>query len=135
LERYRGHRVSFSSFALPDSFSTTPEASSLVLMFCVPGLILSGNEGVGSRFFVLRSRTHFGRYRGRRDPFLYFAFPESFLTVPRASGPVFMFCAPGLVLGGTEGGGFRFMFFVFGPVLSGTRASGLVFIFYASKLV
>jgi hypothetical protein len=37
-----------------------------------------------------------------RVPFSYFAHPDSFSAVPRASGPVFMFCAPGLFFGRTE---------------------------------
>jgi hypothetical protein len=77
-------------------------------MYCGSGLVFSGTEGVGSRFHVLRARTHFRRYRGRRVPFSGFARPDSFLAVPSASGPVFMFCAPGLIFDGTEGVGFRF---------------------------
>jgi hypothetical protein len=56
----------FSCFLLPDSFSSVPRVSGLVFMFCVPGLIFDGTEGVGCRFHVLRSQTHFRRYRGRR---------------------------------------------------------------------
>jgi hypothetical protein len=95
-------------------------------MFCASGLLLSGIEGVGSRFHVLISRTRFRWYRGHRVLFSYFALPDSFSVVPRASGPVlkicapglifdgaklgpvFMFCAPGLILGGTEGVGYSF---------------------------
>jgi hypothetical protein len=71
-------------------------------MFCAPRLIFGGTEGVGSRFHVLRSQSRFRRYRGRRVPFLCFAHPDSFSAVPRASGPVFMFCASGLVFDGAE---------------------------------
>jgi hypothetical protein len=65
-----------------------------------------------SNFHVLRSQTHFGRYRGRRVLFSCFspavsfstvprasvqvscfALPDSFSTVPRSPGAVFMFCA------------------------------------------
>jgi hypothetical protein len=91
-----------ASGPVPDSFSTVPRKSGPICMFCAPGLILGGTEGVGSRFHVLRSRTHFGRYRGRRVPFSCFALLVSFGAVPRASGPVFMFCALELVLGGAE---------------------------------
>jgi hypothetical protein len=35
-------------------------------------------------------------------PFSCFARPYSFSAVPRASGPVIMFCPPGLIFGGTE---------------------------------
>jgi hypothetical protein len=67
-----------------------------------------GSEGVGSRFQVLRARTSFRRYRGRRVPFSCFARTDSFSAVPRASGPVFKFCAPGLIFGGTVGVRSRF---------------------------
>jgi hypothetical protein len=77
-------------------------------MFCAPGLIFDGTEGVGSRFHVLRARIHVELYRGRRVPFSCFARPNSYSVVPRALGPVFMFCAPGLIFGGTEGVGSRF---------------------------
>jgi hypothetical protein len=96
-------------------------------MFCAPRLIFGGTYGIGTRFHVLRPRTRFRRYRGRRFPFSSFALPVSFLTVPRASGPfscfalpesfsvvlsasgpIFMFCAHRLVIGGTEGVGSRF---------------------------
>jgi hypothetical protein len=96
-------------------------------MFYAPGLIFGGTEvvgsrfhvlcaelvfrrteGAGSRFHVLRSRTHYRRYRGRRVSFSCFVCPDSFSTVPRASGPVFMFCSPRLIFGATEGVGSRF---------------------------
>jgi hypothetical protein len=96
-------RVPFSRFALLDSFSAVPRASLLVFKFSAPGLVFGGTEGVGSCFRVLRSRTHFRRFRGRQVPFSRFAFPDSFSAVPGASGPVFLFCAAGLVFGGTEG--------------------------------
>jgi hypothetical protein len=88
--------------------ATIPRATGPVFMFCVPGLIFGGNQGVGSRFHTLRFRTHFLRYRGCSILFSCFARPDSFSTIPRASGPVFMFCAPGLVFGGSEGAGSRF---------------------------
>jgi hypothetical protein len=108
FRRYRGLRVPFSCFAPPESFSAVPRASGPVFIFCAPGLIFDGNEGVGSRFHVLRSRTRFQRYRGRRDSFSCFARPDSFSAVLRASGPVFIFCAPGLFFGGTDGVASRF---------------------------
>jgi hypothetical protein len=101
FRRFRGRRVPFSCFELPDSFSAVPRASCPVFMFCAPGLVLGGIEGVGSRFHVLRARTHYRRNRGRLLPFSCFALPESFSAVPRASGLVFKFCAPGIVFGGT----------------------------------
>jgi hypothetical protein len=42
-----------------------------------------GTEGVGSRFHVLRSRTNFRLYRGRR-------------------GPIFIFCASKFIFGCIE---------------------------------
>jgi hypothetical protein len=103
FRRYRLRRVPFSFFARPNSFSAVPRASGPVFMFCALGLVFSVIEGVGSRFQVLRSRTHFRRYRVRRVLFSRFARPDSFSTVPRASGPVFTFFTPGLVFGATEG--------------------------------
>jgi hypothetical protein len=121
FRRYRGRRVSFSCFALPESFPAVPRVSIPVFMFYAPGLISgvtegvgSGfhvfgvTEGVGSHFHILRSRTHFQRFGGCRFPFSCFAHPDSFPALPRASGPVFIFCAPRLVFGGTEGVGTRF---------------------------
>jgi hypothetical protein len=111
FRRYRGSRVPFSCFMRPDSFSAIPRASSLVFMFCAPVHFFGGTRGVGSRVLVLRARIHFRRFRGRRVPFSSFAHPYSFSVVPRASSPVFLFCAPGLVFGSTEGAVSRFHFF------------------------
>jgi hypothetical protein len=102
FRRHRGRRFLFSYFALPESFSAVPRASDPVFMFCAPGLVFYCTECVGSHFHVLRSQTHFRRYRGRRFPFSCFALPDSFLVMPIASGPIFMFCAPGIIFGGTE---------------------------------
>jgi hypothetical protein len=106
--RFRGRRGSFSCFTLPNSFWAVPTAQRSVFMFCAPVLIFGGTKGVGSRFNVLHARTGFRRYQGRPIPFLCFVLPDSFSTVPRASGPVFMFCAPGLISGGTEAVGSHF---------------------------
>jgi hypothetical protein len=111
FQRYRETRVPFSSFAHPDSFSAVPRASGPIFMFCAPGNVFGDSEGVGSRFHVLRSRTRFQRYRGRRVPFSCFAHPNSFSTVPMVHDPVFMFCGPGHVFGGAECVGSRFLFF------------------------
>jgi hypothetical protein len=75
---YRVCRVPFSCFACPNSFSTVPSASGLVFIFCALGLIFGGTEGVRSLFHVLRSRTRFRLYQGRRVPFSYFALQDSF---------------------------------------------------------
>jgi hypothetical protein len=125
--RNRGHGVQFSCFTPPNSFLALPRASGLIFMFFALGLNFGSTEGVGSRFHVFRSRTHFRRYRGRWVPFLCFALPhlfwavpgcrvpfscfaqpESFWAVQRALGSIFMFCALGHVFGETEGVGSHF---------------------------
>jgi hypothetical protein len=98
-------------FALPDMFSEVPRAMGPVFMFCAPRLIFGGTDDVGSCFHVLRVRTRFRRYRGCRVLFSYFLPPELFPALPRALGPVFMFCASGLVFDGTEGVGSCFHIF------------------------
>jgi hypothetical protein len=119
--RYRGRGVPFSCFAIPDSFSVVPRASRPVFMFSASSIFSavpreSGPvlmffrsrtrfrryRGVRSRFHVLHARTRFRWYRGRQIPFSCFSLPDMFSAVPRASAPFFMFCAPGLIFGGTE---------------------------------
>jgi hypothetical protein len=107
IRRKQGRRVPFSSFALLESFPEVASASGTVFRFCAPGLVFGGTEGVGTGFPVLRARTLFRRYRGRPVLFSCFALPNSFSAEPRASGPGFMFCAPGLIFSGTEGVGSR----------------------------
>jgi hypothetical protein len=153
--RYRGRQVPFSCFALPASFWALPRVSGLVFMFCARGHIFGGTEGVRSRFHVLSSPPLFGRYRGRRGSFSSYALPDTFLAVPLALGPVFMFCAPGLHWGVIEGAGSRFHFFCSRIHFGGyrgrrvlfpcfalpdsfralSRASGLVFMFCAPENV
>jgi hypothetical protein len=77
-------------------------------MFCAPGLIFIVTEGVVYHHLVWRSRSRFHRNRARRVLFSCFVFSNSFLAVPRASGPVFMFCSLGRNFGGKKGVGFRF---------------------------
>jgi hypothetical protein len=95
-------RVPFSCFALPDLFSAVLRASCPFFMFCASELVFDGNDGVGSCFHVLRSRTRFRRYRGRQVLFSCFAILKSSSEVPRASSLVFMIRAPGLIFGGAE---------------------------------
>jgi hypothetical protein len=102
FRRYRGRRVPFSCFTLPNTFSWVTRVSGPVFMFCVPVLVFGGNEGDGSCFHVLRSRIHFRRCRVRRVPFSCFARSDSFSRVPRLSGPVLMFYAPRIIFGGNE---------------------------------
>jgi hypothetical protein len=139
FDNNQGRRVSFLRFGLPDSFSAVPEgrvpfyifarsdsfsavsrALDLVFLFYAPRLIFDGTKGDGSRFHVLRARTHFRRYRGCRIPISCFALPNSFLAVPRASGPFSMFFAPGHIFGGTEVVGSSFHILRSGLVFGGT---------------
>jgi hypothetical protein len=133
-------------FMLPDSFSAVRRASGHIFLFCAPGIVFDGAECVGSRFHVFRSRTRFWRYRRRRVPFLCFALLDSFSLVPRASGSVFLFCAPGLIFVGTEGVGSRFHVLRSRthfrryrerrvPISAVTSALGPVFMFCAPGLV
>jgi hypothetical protein len=108
LLRYRGRRVPFSCFALPDSFLVGSSASFPVFMFCATRIVFGCTEGVRSCFHILRAGTRFLRYRGRQFSFLFFALPDSFSTVSGASGTVFIFCAPRLVVGVAECVGSRF---------------------------
>jgi hypothetical protein len=103
FRRYRGRQVPFIYFAIPDPFWAVPRALGHVFMLCALGLIFDGTKGVVSHFYVLRSQTHFRRYRWRRVPFSCFMLLDPFWVVPRAPGQVFMFCALGLILRGTEG--------------------------------
>jgi hypothetical protein len=135
FRRYRVRRVSFSSYARPDSFSAVPRASAPVFMFCGPVFGFDGTECVGSHFHVLRYQTRFLRYRGRRPPFSCFACPDTFSEVMRASGSIFMFCMPKLIFGGTEGVGSRFQDFSSDSFSKVPSASGTVFMFCASRLI
>jgi hypothetical protein len=180
FRRCGGRRVPPSCLMFPDTFSAVARASgpifmfcAPVFMFCAPRLIFGGFEGVGTRYHVLRPRNRFRRYlrrrvlfscfalpnmfrrfRGRRVPFTCFALPETFSVVPWASGPVFMFCAPKLVFGGTVGvhsrfqvlrfgthyrrcGGHRVLFSYFalpGTLSAVRRASDPIFMFCAPRL-
>jgi hypothetical protein len=101
FRRYRGRPLLFSCFALPNMFSALPWASAPVFKFCAPKLVCGGTNGVESRFHVLHSQTHFRWCGGRQIRFSCFALSDSFSAVPRASGPVSMFCAPVLIFGDT----------------------------------
>jgi hypothetical protein len=108
FRRYQGRQVPFSCFALPESFSAVRWASDSVFTFYVPELVFGGTRGIRAHFHVLRTQTRFQLYRGHPVPFSCCAHQDSFSAVLRASGPVFMFCAPTLVFDGTEGVGSRF---------------------------
>jgi hypothetical protein len=98
---FRGRQVPFSYLASPYSFSTVPRASAPIYMFCAPVLVFGGAEGIGSRFHVLRARTHFRRYRRRRVSFSCFTLPYTYSAVRRVSGPVVIFCASRVIFGGS----------------------------------
>jgi hypothetical protein len=104
-------------------------------MFCAPGLIFGSSQGVESRFPILRSRTHFRRYRGRLVPFSCFACPDSFSAVRRASRTVFLFCAPEIVFAVLWVSGTIFLFCAPRIVFAVPRASGPVFMFCAHFIV
>jgi hypothetical protein len=78
FRRYRGRQEPFLCFALTDSFSAVLRALGRVFMFCAPGLVFLSAEGAGSSFQILRSRTHFLQYRGRRVLLSCFAPSDSF---------------------------------------------------------
>jgi hypothetical protein len=97
----------FSCFALQDSFSTVPSVPGPLFMFCTWGLIVGCAEGVKSSFHVLNSRTNFLRFQGRQAYFSCFALRDMFWAVPKASGPVFIFCVHRLVLAVPRALGFK----------------------------
>jgi hypothetical protein len=88
-------------------------------MFCAPRPVFCDIEGGRSCFHVLRSRTHFRRYLGRRVQFSCFVFPDLFSAVPTASGLVFMFCVPGQIFS-SRASGLIFLFCAPGPFFDGT---------------
>jgi hypothetical protein len=106
--RCRVRRVPFSCFVCPDSLSTVSRATGPVLKFCAPELFFDRTEVVWFSFQVLCSQTSFRRCRVRRVPFSSIARPNSFSTISRASGPVFMFCNPRLIFVRTASIGSRF---------------------------
>jgi hypothetical protein len=93
-------------------------------MFCAPGIVFSGTEGVRFRFHDLRAQASFRRYRWCRVLFSYFARPNSFSAVPRSSGPVFTFCAPSLIFGGTGASCSFFLSSVLGLIFGGSEGVG-----------
>jgi hypothetical protein len=132
---YREHRVQFLGFVIPDSFSAVPRASGLVFIFCALRLILGSTEGAGLSFHGLRSRNHFRQLRGRLDEFSFFALPNSFSAVSRASGLVFMFCSTGLIFVDTEGVWVQFSCFALPNSFSAIlRAPSIIFMFCTSGL-
>jgi hypothetical protein len=86
----------------PLSFSAVSWASGPILMVFTLGLVFGGTDDVHSRFRVSCAQTHFRWFRGRGVPFSCFMSPYLFSMVPRASGPVLLFCAPEQVFGGID---------------------------------
>jgi hypothetical protein len=136
FRRYRGHYDPFSCLALPNSFEAVLRVSGPVYMFCPPGHVFDITEGVGFRLHILRFRTRFRRYRGRRVPFSYFALPDSFWAVPRASCPIFQ-----VLRSQTHFGRYRWhrvpfsCFALPNSFFTKLRASGPVFMFCAPEAV
>jgi hypothetical protein len=135
LGRYRQRQVPFSCFALPNSFLAILRAPGPVFMFYSLGLILVDTVGAESRFQVLRFHTRLGLYRGRQIPFSSFALQNSFLTITRASGHIFMYCAPKLFFSGTECVRSYFNVCTSELILGVLRAPGPVFMFCAPELI
>jgi hypothetical protein len=97
FRRCRVRRVPFACFVRPDSFLAVSRSTDPIFRSYAPGLVFGGTKGVGSRFHVLRSRTRFRRYGGRRVTFPCFTRPDLFSAKTRVPGPIFMFCASGVV--------------------------------------
>jgi hypothetical protein len=114
---------------------TVPRASGPVIKFCAPRLIFGVNEGVGSRFDLLRARTYYRRYRRRRHPFSCLTRPDSVSTVPRASSRFHVLHAR-TRFRRYRGRRVRFSCFARPDSIStAPRASCPVFIFFAPGLV
>jgi hypothetical protein len=86
-------------------------------MFCAPGIVFGGTDGVGSLFHVFHFWTYFRRYRGRRVQFSCFALPTHFrwyrgrlvlFSCFACPDSVFLFCALRLVFGSFGGFGSHF---------------------------
>jgi hypothetical protein len=93
-------------------------------------------KALGLVFHVFHFRTRFGWYRGRPIQFSCFALSDSIGAVQRASGPVFMFYAPGLVSGSNEGVRSNFTCFALPDSLwAEQRAPSPNFMYYAPKPV
>jgi hypothetical protein len=156
FQRYRGRRFPFSCFVLLDSFLAVPSVLGPVFMFCAPGVIFGGSEGVGSpifvfctlwlifggaecvgfRFHVLRAQTHFRRYRGHLIPSSCFLLLDMFSAVPSASCPVFMFCSPRTSFWWYRGRRVLFSCFALPDTFSAVRrTSGPIFMFCACELI
>jgi hypothetical protein len=105
-------------------------------MFCAPILIFGGTEGVGSHFLVLRARTHFRRYRGRRVPFTCFVLSDSFSGGTGGVGSLFLVLRAQTRFRRYRGSRVPFSCVVRPDSFSAVpRASGLVFIFCVPGLV
>jgi hypothetical protein len=122
-------------FCAPEPFLGGSAGARLIFIFCSPEPVLGGTEGVRSRFNVLRSRTHFRWYRGRRVPLSCLALPDSFSAVPRAPSLFFIFYAPGPVLGSIDGIWSCFMFAHPDSFWAVSRVRGPILLFCAPRLL
>jgi hypothetical protein len=106
-----GVRSRFHALRSEDTLSAVPRASDLVCMFCAPKLVcmFCAPKLVCPHFHVLRSLTRFLCCGGRWVPFSCFLLSDSFSAVLKVSHLVFMFCAPVLLFGGTDGVGHHFL--------------------------
>jgi hypothetical protein len=100
---YRGHRVQFSCFALPESFRAVLRASDPVFMFCVPDPFWAVLGMPCQVFFFYALGLFWGGFEGASSHFHVLCSPDPFWAVPRASGPILMFCVPRPILGCTGG--------------------------------
>jgi hypothetical protein len=103
-----GRHIQFHCYAFPTRFRRNRGAPGPVFIFCTFRLVFGGTEDIGSSFHVLRYRSRFRRYRGRGVQFSCFALSNSFWTVPKASGPIFMFFVLWLILDDTKSVGSNF---------------------------
>jgi hypothetical protein len=118
FRRYKGRRVQFPSFVLPDSFLVIPRMLGPVFKFHAPELIFGGIESVKSSFQVRAPKLIFGSTEGVGSSFqvshsrTYFKFTlqESLSAIQKASGPVFKFGIVELIFGGINGAKSNFQF-------------------------
>jgi hypothetical protein len=122
-------------FALKDPFWAVRRVLGPIFIFRATGLIFGSTEGVSCSFHFERYQTHFQRYRGCRVLFSCFALPESFSALLRAPCPVFMFCAPELIVVSTMSIGCNFHVFRSKFIFDGAEGARFSFHFYATGLV
>jgi hypothetical protein len=125
--RYRARRIQFSCFTLTDPFLAVPWARGLIFIFCAPEPVFGNIEDARCSFYVLRSRTHFRWYRGRRVQFSCFTLPDSFSAVPRKRVQLLCFALPDSFLAVLRVSGLVFLFCPLKPELCDTDDIGSSF--------